>query len=87
MVELLSVGPARVLNVPGGRIAPGDVADLTILAPDLAVTVDAKAMRSKSTNTPFDGWTLRGGVAATLVEGRAVFVNPGVPAIAGLQQP
>jgi dihydroorotase-like cyclic amidohydrolase len=33
-------------------------------------------MQSKSRNTPFDGWTLKGGVAATLVGGRAVFVNP-----------
>jgi dihydroorotase-like cyclic amidohydrolase len=36
-------------------------------------------MRSKSRNTPFDGWKLRGGVAATLVGGRAVYVNEDVP--------
>jgi dihydroorotase len=39
------------------------------------VTVSAARMRSKSRNTPFDGWTLRGGVAATIVGGRVVFVN------------
>jgi dihydroorotase len=33
-------------------------------------------MRSKSKNTPFDGWSLRGGVAATVVGGRTVYVNP-----------
>jgi dihydroorotase len=44
----------------------------------MRVTVDAKAMVSKSKNTPFDGWTLRGGVAATMVGGRAVYTNPGV---------
>jgi dihydroorotase-like cyclic amidohydrolase len=32
-------------------------------------------MRSKSKNTPFDGWTLRGGVAATIVGGRVVYIN------------
>jgi dihydroorotase-like cyclic amidohydrolase len=32
-------------------------------------------MRSKARNTPFDGWQLRGGVAATLVAGRVVYVN------------
>ena len=53
----------------------GAPADISILAPDLAVTVSAKAMQSKSKNTPFDGWTLRGGVAATVVGGRAVYVN------------
>ena len=75
LIELLSVNPARILNVPGGSLAEGATADLSILAPDLVVTVSAKTMRSKSTNTPFDGWTLRGGVAATIVGGRAVYVN------------
>jgi len=84
MVELLSANPARVLRVPGGRIQAGDAADLTILAPDLRVTVSAAAFRSKSRNTPYDGWELRGGVAATLVGGRALFVNPDVPQAAGL---
>jgi dihydroorotase len=75
LVELLSVNPARILRVPGGAITEGGPADLTILAPDLAVTVDAKAMKSKSKNTPFDGWQLRGGVAATIVGGRTVYRN------------
>ncbi len=85
-VELMSVNPARILGVPGGRLAAGDAADLTILAPDLSVTVNASAFRSKSRNTPFDGWTLRGGVAATLVGGRALYVNPDVPAAAALRR-
>jgi dihydroorotase len=78
LVELLSVNPARILRVAGGSLTEGAVADITILAPDLAVTVDAKTMRSKAKNTPFDGWTLKGGVAATIVGGRTVFVNPAV---------
>ena len=76
LVELLSVNPARILGVAGGSLAEGSPADITILAPELSVTVAAARMRSKSRNTPFDGWTLKGGVAATLVGGRAVFVNP-----------
>ena len=84
MVELLSTNPARILGVPGGRLKEGDAADLTILAPDLGVTVSAAAFRSKSRNTPYDGWRLRGGVAATIVGGRILFVNPGVPQAAGL---
>jgi dihydroorotase len=75
LVELLSVNPARILNVPGGSLAEGAPADISILAPDMTVTVSAASMRSLSRNTPFDGWTLRGGVAATIVGGRAVFVN------------
>ncbi len=79
LIELLSVNPARILNVPGGTLADGAPADISILAPDLHVTVVAKSMRSKSKNTPFDGWTLRGGVAATIVGGKSVYVNPESP--------
>jgi dihydroorotase len=78
MIELLSVNPARVVSVEGGSLSEGAPADVTILAPDLAVTVSAATMRSKSRNTPFDGWALRGGVAATIVGGRPVFVNDAV---------
>jgi dihydroorotase len=75
LVELLAVNPARILNVTGGSLSEGAPADVTILAPDLPVTVSAASMRSKSRNTPFDGWELRGGVAATIVGGRTVYVN------------
>ena len=44
LVELLSVNPARILNIPGGSLSDGAPADLTILAPDLRVTVSAAAM-------------------------------------------
>jgi len=75
LIGLLSVNPAKILNVPGGSLAEGAPADITILAPDLMVTVSAARMRSKSKNTPFDGWDLRGGVAATIVGGRLVYRN------------
>jgi dihydroorotase len=75
IVELLSSNPAQILNVPGGTLAAGTLADITILAPDLKVRVDARSFRSRSRNTPFDGWELRGGVAATIVAGRTVFAN------------
>lgn len=78
LVELLSVNPARILGVPGNGLAAGAPADITVLAPDLAVTVEAQAFRSLGRNTPFDGWSLRGGVAATVVGGRAVYVNEAV---------
>jgi len=84
LVELLSVNPARILNVAGGSLAEGAPADITILAPDLAVTISAARMRSKARNTPFDGWQLRGGVAATLVAGRVVYLNENL-GIAGFE--
>ncbi|HXH07829.1 MAG TPA: dihydroorotase [Vicinamibacterales bacterium] len=79
LVELLAVNPARILGVPGGTLAPGSPADLTLVVPDLEVTIDAAAFRSRARNTPFDGWRLRGGVGATIVGGRIVHVNAGAP--------
>jgi dihydroorotase len=75
LVELLSTNPAKVLGLPGGSIREGEPADLTILSPDTPVTIRAVALRSKSKNTPFDGWTLKGAVAGTMVGGRMVYVN------------
>jgi dihydroorotase len=78
LVELLSMNPARILRRPGGTLVAGTPADITILAPDARVTIHAAALRSKSKNTPFDGWELTGAAAATLVAGRTVFTNPHV---------
>jgi dihydroorotase len=75
LVELLSVNPSRIVNVPGGTLSDGAVADISVLAPDLAVTVDASKFKSKARNTPFGGWQLKGGVAVTIVGGRTVYVN------------
>jgi dihydroorotase len=75
LVELLSTNPARILAIPGGSLSEGAQADITVLAPDLAVTVDASRFRSKARNTPFAGWQLKGGVASTIVGGRTVYVN------------
>jgi dihydroorotase len=78
LVELLSTNPARILRVAGGTLSPGAPADITVLAPDLKVRIRASQLKSRSKNTPFDGWELRGGVAATIVGGRTVFANPDV---------
>lgn len=78
LVELLSAAPARIMGVAGGTLAEGAPADITVLAPAAPVTVTAAALKSKSKNTPFDGWQMRGAAAATIVGGRTVFVNPAV---------
>ena len=83
LVELMSVNPARILRVTGGTLSAGAPADITVLAPDLPVRVEARSMRSRSKNTPFDGWELRGGVAATIVAGRMVYTNPLVTSVSG----
>jgi dihydroorotase len=75
MIELLSVNPARILGIPGGSLAEGAPADITILDPDRPTTIQAAALRSRSKNTPYDGWTFRGGVAATIVAGKIVYAS------------
>jgi len=73
LVALLSANPARVLGLPGGTLAPGSPADLTVL--DLAKKrqVDASRFESRSRNTPFDGWILKGWPALTIVAGRVAW--------------
>jgi len=78
LVELMSTNPARILRIPGGTLSAGAPADITVLAPDLPIRIRASQLRSRSKNTPFDGWELRGGVAATIVGGRTVYCNPDV---------
>ena len=77
-IELLSTNPARVLNLPGGSLTPGAPADIVVIDPDRRVTIDAGRHVSKSKNTPFNGWELRGAVAYTLVGGRIVHRSAGV---------
>jgi dihydroorotase len=72
LVELLATGPARVLGLAAGSLRPGSVADVTLFDPEGEVTVAAAAFLSRSRNTPFDGWTLRGRPVATLLAGRRV---------------
>ena len=78
VVELLGPNPARILGIDGGTLAPGVPAHITVLAADATTTVVAESFRSKARNTPFDGWELRGAVAATLMSGRPVYTNPAV---------
>lgn len=72
LVELFTVGPARILRLEKGTLAVGADADVTVLDPDGKMTIDAKEFRSKSSNTPFDGLELRGRAVMTIVGGRVV---------------
>ena len=74
LVELCSTNPARILSLAGrGTLAPGSVADITILDPDRVWTFNLNDSRSKSKNSPFDGREFRGRTRATIVNGRVVF--------------
>ena len=72
LVELFTVGPARVLGMER-KMAAGEPADLTIFSTERAWTYDVGESPSKSRNSPFDGWKFRGGPVATIVAGRVSF--------------
>lgn len=72
LVSRMSRDPARLLGLPGGSLAPGSPADVTILDLESSVTVDPRRFRSRSRNSPFGGWTLRGVPWKTVVGGTVV---------------
>jgi len=77
LVALLSTNPARVLDLPGGTLAPGSPADLTLLDLARSRKVDPSRFESKGRNTPFGGWILKGWPAATIVGGTVVWDDLG----------
>lgn len=76
VIELLSSRPAALFSLKGrGTLRSGAHADLTIFDPDKKWTFYAAESRSKSRNTPFDGWNFRGKVVKTLVGGKIVYTG------------
>jgi dihydroorotase len=73
VVEMLTIGAANVFSLSRGTLQKGAVADITIFDPDRQWTVDPLKFQSKSRNTPFTDWQVRGKVVATFVAGREVF--------------
>ncbi|HZD47347.1 MAG TPA: dihydroorotase [Silvibacterium sp.] len=74
VIALLSSQPAGVLNLKGrGTLTIGSAADVVIFDPAKKWTFKASESKSRSRNTPFDGWTLQGRVSMTISEGRVVY--------------
>jgi dihydroorotase len=73
LVALLSTNPARVLGLPGGTLAPGSPADVTVLDLARKRPVEPARFESKGRNTPFAGWQLKGWPVMTIVDGRVVW--------------
>lgn len=69
----LTLGPAELLGLDGGRLTAGAPADLVLFDPNAPIVVDAATLRSKSRNSPFDGRRLQGKVTGTWVAGRRLF--------------
>jgi dihydroorotase len=73
LVQLFTTGPADILRLNRGTLAPGAPADVTIFDLDTQWTYDVQQSFSKSRNSPFHGRTFRGGPLATIVEGEIVW--------------
>jgi dihydroorotase len=73
LAQLFSVNPARILKLDRGTLAKGAWADITVLDMDLNHEVHSTEFLSRSRNTPFDGWKLRGGPVMTIVKGKVVW--------------
>jgi dihydroorotase len=73
-IEMISTTPARILSLENkGKISPGADADLTILNLYQEIVVDVDKFKSKSRNSPFHGWRLKGAPAMTIVGGKIVY--------------
>jgi dihydroorotase len=73
LISRLSRDPARLLSLPGGTLTVGAAADVTLIDPDAAVTIEPTRFASKSRNTPFGGWTAIGRPWKTIVGGEVVW--------------
>ncbi len=71
----LSLNPARLLGLPGGRLAPGAPADLVLFDPDAPFVLDRATLRSKSKNTPYDLRRMQGRVLRSWVGGTEVYAR------------
>ncbi len=81
-VDKLATAPAKAFSLNAGTLAAGAPADVAIVDPTLEWEVDPARFRSKSRNTPFAGWKVKGRVTTTIVSGRVVYEldRPGRPA-------
>ena len=77
LIEKMSVNPSRILGLNKGNLTVGNAADITIFDPEKEWTVDVSSFQSKSKNSPYDGFKLRGKPEYVIVNGD-IIVNQGV---------
>ncbi len=73
LVELMSVNPAKLLGIPGGKVEIDGIADLVIADLDKEWTVEPQKLHSKSKNSVFKGATLKGKVLCTVCNGQITY--------------
>ena len=70
LIAMLTINPARILNLPKGTLAPGADADVTLIDPHANYTVDVNQFQSKSRNCPYHNWQLPARAVYTIVAGK-----------------
>jgi len=73
LIARFTMAPARLLHLAKGTLSPGADADVTVLDPDREWVFRPEESVSKSHNSPFQGWSLKGKAVATLVDGKVVW--------------
>ncbi|MGC8990729.1 MAG: dihydroorotase [Verrucomicrobiia bacterium] len=80
VIRLFTVGPAQVLNLHSkGTLRPRADGDVTVFDPDAEWVFDRSCTASKSFNSPFYGWRLKGKAVLTIVAGRIVWAESDIP--------
>jgi dihydroorotase len=72
VIKLMSTNPAGILGLPSGTLKEGSPADVSLLDPDKEWVVDETRFLSKSHNTPFSGWHLKGKAVTVIIGGRVL---------------
>ena len=73
VIKKLTSTPADIFNLKAGSLSPGNEADILIFNPNLEYSIDISKFHSKSKNSPFDGWKVKGKVIHTLVKGKTAY--------------
>ena len=76
LIEKFSTNPRRILHLPEVRLAEGEAANLTLIDPEARWTVSVREFKSKSKNSPFDGWKLQGRAIGVINNDHAFWLAP-----------
>jgi len=75
-IRKLTATPAQIFNLDAGNLSIGSEADVLIFNPDIKYSIDVSKFHSKSKNSPFDGWKVKGKVLHTLARGKVIYTDP-----------
>ena len=75
LIAKFTTAPAKLLRLAKGTLSVGADADVTVFDPDREWVFERGATASKSFNSPFYGWPLKGRAVATLVSGNRVWIE------------